>query len=110
MLEFSVNVVAIPINNVVFISLSEFMKGVYLILNYFFAGAKLEVIIPGVIDCQRFWFWSLKESMMNCKWPGVHVVSREEGEYKEDQQGVDPADENGALSELNMPELKYRNG
>lgn len=46
---------------------------------------------------------------MHLEWPCVHIVAREGAEGEEDQNGVDATDENGTLSQLDVPEL-LRNG
>ena len=105
MFVFSVNVVAIPVNNIIFIFLRKLMQGVYLVFNDLFPRASLQKICPWGRQVLACYFWSVKVPMVDYEGPWIHIIAGEPAEHQEDHDGVDAADENGTLTQFDVPEL-----
>lgn len=105
MFVFGVDVVAIPVNDIVLVLLGELVESVHLVLDDFLPGARLEVVWPCCFEVLAGNLGSVEESMMDSERPGVNVVHREKAERYQNQYCVDSTDENGALAKLDMPEL-----
>lgn len=64
-LELGVDVVAVPLDDVVLIFLREFVQRMHLVLNNLLTGACFEVLIPGCGDVVGFDVGPLKEAVVD---------------------------------------------
>lgn len=99
-------VVAIPAHDVVFVLFIEDHFGVYVVFDYFFATAVVQVFLPGCVDflavevvvAQRVgWHEEL--------WARVHVVACENDVDECDDYGVDAGENDGAFADSDVPDL-----
>jgi len=104
MLILGVNIVAIPVNDIVLVDLSELVEGMNLILYYFLARAGGQVVGPGVREVPALRLGPLEEAMVHLEGPAVHVVRREGAECHKDEDCVYTAYEDGAFAKLDVPE------
>lgn len=104
MFVFRVYIVAIPIDNIILIFLCEFVQGVHLVFDDFFAGAGLEVIGPSGCKILTHLIRSVEVPMMNRKRPCIHIIAGENAEGSQNQDSVNATDENGTLAQFDMPE------
>ena len=105
MFIFGVNVVAIPIDNVVLVSLGKLMKCVHLILNNSLTGTYIQIVRPRLSQILHGDVGSVEESMVHLKRPSIHIVARKSAEYEESQERVYARDKNSTLAQFDMPKL-----
>lgn len=104
MLILGVDIVAVPVNDIVLVDLSELVEGMNLILYYFLAGAGGQVVSPSVREVPALHLGPLKEAMVHLEGPAVYVVRREGAERHKDEDCVYAAYEDGAFAKLDVPE------
>ena len=93
-----VDVVPVPLHDIVLVLLTELMQGVDLILDDLLSRALLEVIGPRSSDVDGFGVWPLEEAVLDCIRLGDCIVNSETREADQANQHVDPGYDDLALA------------
>jgi hypothetical protein len=72
-LMLGLNVVAIPVNYIIFECLAKLVEDVNLILNNFLPRAAINEFIPGVVYLHGFEIRSFKKGMVKFVWLAVNI-------------------------------------
>lgn len=103
-LELRVNVVSVPLYNIILVFLRELMQRVDLVLDDLFARADFHVVDPGRRDVMRFDIRPLEETVMDCVRPGPSVPDGKDAEYDQPDDNIDSCNDDLALAQDKMPD------
>jgi hypothetical protein len=74
MLVFGVDVVAIPLDDVVLVHLAEEVESVNLVLYYLLSRATFKILIPSFLNGLTSFSRLVKHAMMRWKWLDICIV------------------------------------